>query len=147
VPKAAERSKWSALNDMASFSRVATRHYRLVAQARCSSLPISAKRTLSTASSSSEPLSSVNESEIAFFSRLSSLWWDEAGEFAQLHKMNPIRVGFIREKLLEVAREEQGEAFAAEMENSSVPLKGMDVLDVGCGGGLLSEVRTLLAVI
>lgn len=44
--------------------------------------------------------SSVNPVEIALFSRLSSHWWDERGEFQMLHKMNPIRVQFIREKLV-----------------------------------------------
>lgn len=80
--------------------------------------------------------SSVNPAEIAHFSRLSSQWWDEAGEFSFLHQMNPVRVRFIREKLLEVARDEQ----PALSEPPSSVLKGLDVLDVGCGGGLLSEV-------
>ncbi|KAG5636910.1 hypothetical protein H0H81_006445 [Sphagnurus paluster] len=77
----------------------------------------------------------VNAAEIAHFSRLSSQWWDEQGEFAFLHKMNPVRVQFIREKLLEVAREEH----EGEDALSSKGLHGLDVLDVGCGGGLLSE--------
>jgi 2-polyprenyl-6-hydroxyphenyl methylase/3-demethylubiquinone-9 3-methyltransferase len=52
--------------------------------------------------------------------------------------MNPVRVQFIREKLLEIAREEQGDDVVnAEKGNM---LRGLDVLDVGCGGGLLSEV-------
>ncbi|KII87375.1 hypothetical protein PLICRDRAFT_43007 [Plicaturopsis crispa FD-325 SS-3] len=83
-------------------------------------------RALSTASS-------VNETEIAHFSRLSSLWWDEQGDFGLLHKMNPVRMRFIREKLLEISREEKGEDTAPNV------LRGLDVLDVGCGGGLLSE--------
>ena len=66
--------------------------------------------------------STVNDAEIAHFSRLSALWWDERGEFALLHKMNPHRMRFIREKLLPDA------------------CVGLDVLDVGCGGGILSEV-------
>ena len=44
--------------------------------------------------------STVNAEEVAHFSRLSSFWWDEKGEFGQLHKMNPVRVQFIREKLV-----------------------------------------------
>lgn len=79
--------------------------------------------------------SSVNASEIAHFSRLSSLWWDEHGEFSFLHKMNPVRVRFVRDKLLEIAREEKGE------DVNTNQLQGLDVLDVGCGGGLFSEVR------
>ena len=44
--------------------------------------------------------STVNADEIAHFSRLSSLWWDERGEFGMLHKMNPVRMQFIKEKLV-----------------------------------------------
>ncbi|KAF8448956.1 S-adenosyl-L-methionine-dependent methyltransferase [Boletus edulis BED1] len=83
--------------------------------------------------------SSVNADEIAHFSRLSSLWWDEHGEFALLHRMNPTRVQYIREKLIEITREEQGEDVGRSMEQRRDVLRGLDVLDVGCGGGLLSE--------
>lgn len=81
---------------------------------------------------------SVNRDEIAFFSRLSSQWWDEQGEFSFLHKMNPVRVQFIRNKLLEIARDES-EDDGREIVERGV-LRGLDVLDVGCGGGLLTEV-------
>ncbi|KAF7967960.1 hypothetical protein HWV62_32471 [Athelia sp. TMB] len=87
-------------------------------------------RSLHTASAGH---SSVNASEIAHFSRLSSLWWDEHGEFSFLHKMNPVRVRFVRDKLLEIAREDKGEDVNPNQ------LQGVDVLDVGCGGGLFSE--------
>lgn len=77
----------------------------------------------------------INSSEIAHFSRLSSQWWDEQGEFSFLHKMNPVRVQFIRQKLLEISRDQ------TEKEVSPLNvLRDLDVLDVGCGGGLLSEV-------
>ncbi|KAH7890831.1 S-adenosyl-L-methionine-dependent methyltransferase [Phlebopus sp. FC_14] len=85
-------------------------------------------RSLETASAAS----TVNPAEIAHFSRLSSLWWDERGEFALLHRMNPVRVQYIREKLIE-------RRLATRMEQSRDVLRGLDVLDVGCGGGLLSE--------
>jgi polyprenyldihydroxybenzoate methyltransferase/3-demethylubiquinol 3-O-methyltransferase len=61
---------------------------------------------------------SINPQEIAFFSKLSAQWWNENGEFGLLHRMNPVRTQFITQKL---------------------DVKGLDVLDVGCGGGLLSE--------
>ena len=77
----------------------------------------------------------INASEIAHFSRLSSQWWDEQGEFSFLHKMNPVRVQFIREKLLELSQDREGKKVS-----KSQVLEGLDVLDVGCGGGLLSEV-------
>ncbi|KAJ7227191.1 S-adenosyl-L-methionine-dependent methyltransferase [Mycena pura] len=80
--------------------------------------------------------STVNPAEIAHFSRLSSQWWDDTGEFSFLHQMNPVRMRFIREKLLESARDDRP-AFS-ESESARV-FKGLDFLDVGCGGGLLSE--------
>lgn len=83
---------------------------------------------------SSAGYGTINASEIAHFSRLSSQWWDEQGEFSFLHRMNPVRVQFIREKLLEICRERDGEHMLP-----SEALRGLDVLDVGCGGGLLSE--------
>ena len=82
------------------------------------------------------PTSSVNEDEIRFFSNLSAQWWEEKGEFGLLHKMNPVRVRFIRDKLIEVARDEGNEA----QDDRAKVLEGLDVLDIGCGGGLLSEV-------
>lgn len=53
--------------------------------------------------------------------------------------MNPVRVRYIREKLLETTCEDQGEDVMRELESKCAVLTGMDVLDVGCGGGLLSE--------
>src|SRR6266851_3789795 len=95
------------------------------------------------------PISTVNDAEVAHFSRLSALWWDERGEFALLHKMNPHRIRFIREKVLQLRCDEQpytssGAAPATPPLESSRVLEGMDVLDVGCGGGILSEVRFFL---
>jgi polyprenyldihydroxybenzoate methyltransferase/3-demethylubiquinol 3-O-methyltransferase len=84
---------------------------------------------------SSAETGTINASEIAHFSRLSSQWWDEHGGFSFLHKMNPVRVQFIREKLLELSQDREGK----KVPRSQV-LEGLDVLDVGCGGGLLSEV-------
>jgi 2-polyprenyl-6-hydroxyphenyl methylase/3-demethylubiquinone-9 3-methyltransferase len=80
--------------------------------------------------------STVNPSEISHFSRLSSLWWDEQGEFKFLHRMNPVRMQFVREKLQEVARDEQREEERVNL------LNRLDVLDVGCGGGLMCEVSS-----
>ncbi|KDR80753.1 hypothetical protein GALMADRAFT_1357454 [Galerina marginata CBS 339.88] len=98
-------------------------------QLKWSSLSTDATASLGSARSS------VNHDEIAHFSKLSSEWWDERGEFSFLHKMNPVRMHFIREKLLEVAQDEKAEL---EMGSGDV-LTGLEVLDVGCGGGLLSE--------
>jgi polyprenyldihydroxybenzoate methyltransferase / 3-demethylubiquinol 3-O-methyltransferase len=95
------------------------------------------RRSLHAAAASSN-LGTVNASEIAHFSRLSSEWWDEQGEFGFLHKMNPVRMRFVREKLVEMKREAAGELTVQKERDI---LKGLDILDVGCGGGLLSEVR------
>ena len=89
------------------------------------------------ASAAAATPSSVNSDEIAHFSKLSSEWWDERGEFAFLHKMNPVRMQFIRDKLVEVAQDANPDL---ETDGSDI-LRGLDVLDVGSGGGLLSEVR------
>ena len=97
-------------------------------------------------------ISTVNDDEISHFSRLSAQWWDERGEFALLHKMNPHRIRFIREKVLEVLQTQPDATTTATTNTiSSNPtqslesprvMEGMDVLDVGCGGGILSEVRS-----
>ena len=97
------------------------------------------------ASSSRSPtFTSVNASEISHFSRLSSQWWDEKGEFGLLHKMNPVRMEFVRGKILNGREDDDGWSFAkrhdAKKDYGQSWLEGMDVLDVGCGGGLLSEV-------
>ncbi|KXN87378.1 3-demethylubiquinone-9 3-methyltransferase [Leucoagaricus sp. SymC.cos] len=77
--------------------------------------------------------SSVNPDEISHFSKLSAHWWDEHGEFQYLHKMNPVRMSFVRHKLLEAARDD-----GVDPDPTHV-LAGLDVLDIGCGGGLMSE--------
>lgn len=60
---------------------------------------------------------------------MANKWWDEKGEFAALHAMNDLRVPFIRDNLLNVHRGHQ----------TGKPLAGLKILDVGCGGGLLTE--------
>ncbi|KAL0953734.1 hypothetical protein HGRIS_004925 [Hohenbuehelia grisea] len=119
------------------------RHVRLPALRR------KAFRYTTAATSTQPPTSTVNDSEIAHFSRLSSQWWDERGEFAFLHRMNPVRMRFILDKIREIeldegtsASEESllgGEGLGRRRRRSA--LEGLKVLDVGCGGGLLSEVH------
>jgi len=74
--------------------------------------------------------SSIDPDEVARFSALAAKWWDPSGEFAPLHRINPVRLGFIREQAL--AR--FGRDGAARR-----PFEGLAVLDIGCGGGLLCE--------
>ncbi|XP_054478018.1 ubiquinone biosynthesis O-methyltransferase, mitochondrial [Anoplopoma fimbria] len=73
--------------------------------------------------------STVDPDEVRRFQSLAGKWWDERGEFAALHAMNDLRVPFIRDNLLNVhgAR------------HPGKPLGGLRILDVGCGGGLLTE--------
>uniref|UniRef100_A0A8D0LZ19 Ubiquinone biosynthesis O-methyltransferase, mitochondrial n=2 Tax=Sus scrofa TaxID=9823 RepID=A0A8D0LZ19_PIG len=73
--------------------------------------------------------STVDSNEVKTFLALAHRWWDEQGVYAPLHSMNDLRVPFIRDNLLKtVANHQPGK-----------PLSGMKILDVGCGGGLLTE--------
>jgi 2-polyprenyl-6-hydroxyphenyl methylase/3-demethylubiquinone-9 3-methyltransferase len=72
----------------------------------------------------------VDPAELERFGRLAETWWDEAGPMAPLHKLNPTRIGYIRDRAC---------AHLGRDPRSSSPLAGLDVLDVGCGGGLLCE--------
>ena len=77
----------------------------------------------------------VDPAEIERFSRIADEWWDPTGKFAPLHRLNPVRIGYIRDR---VAAHWQRDALNGE------PLKGLSLLDIGCGGGLLSEPMTRL---
>ena len=74
--------------------------------------------------------SSINEEEIQKFSDLAEEWWKPNGQFKTLHKFNPSRLEFLI-KLIK-------ENFKIS-ETSGCPLKGISILDIGCGGGLLCE--------
>jgi 2-polyprenyl-6-hydroxyphenyl methylase/3-demethylubiquinone-9 3-methyltransferase len=74
--------------------------------------------------------SSVDIEEVEKFSKLSPQWWDPAGPFAPLHKFNPIRLQFIRDVVAEHFERDP---------RSLRPFDGLSLLDLGCGGGLLSE--------
>ena len=73
---------------------------------------------------------SIDPDEVAKFSALAAQWWDPHGKFAPLHKFNPVRLSFIRQ--------EAAGRFARDA-RSLRPFEGLSLLDIGCGGGLLSE--------
>jgi 2-polyprenyl-6-hydroxyphenyl methylase/3-demethylubiquinone-9 3-methyltransferase len=76
------------------------------------------------------PSQSIDPVEVAKFSAMAAEWWDPQGKFAPLHKFNPVRLDFIR-------REAAGR-FNRDAK-SLKPFEGLSLLDIGCGGGLLSE--------
>ena len=76
----------------------------------------------------------INKLEIAKFSKIAAEWWSPNGKFKPLHKFNPIRIKYLKENIIE--------HFKLKQTNS--PLKGLNILDIGCGGGLLSEPMTRL---
>jgi 2-polyprenyl-6-hydroxyphenyl methylase / 3-demethylubiquinone-9 3-methyltransferase len=79
--------------------------------------------------------SSVDPVEIAKFAAMAEAWWDPAGKFRPLHRLNPARLGYIRDSAaLRFARD----PLAAR------PLAGLRLVDIGCGGGLLCEPLTRL---
>jgi 2-polyprenyl-6-hydroxyphenyl methylase/3-demethylubiquinone-9 3-methyltransferase len=80
-------------------------------------------------------LSSVDAREVEKFSASASEWWDLKGSFAPLHRLNPIRLAFIRERAL---------AHFGLDSQARAPFAGLRLLDIGCGGGLLCEPMTRL---
>jgi len=74
-------------------------------------------------------MSSVNKKEIEKFSKMASEWWDPNGKFKPLHKFNPIRIRYIKENIIQNFK----------LKNNKKPLEKINILDIGCGGGLLSE--------
>jgi len=80
-------------------------------------------------------MSTVNKDEIEKFSRLAEEWWDINGKFKPLHMFNPIRIEYILEIILKEFKID---------EDKKLPLKNLKILDIGCGGGLISEPMTRL---
>jgi 2-polyprenyl-6-hydroxyphenyl methylase/3-demethylubiquinone-9 3-methyltransferase len=72
----------------------------------------------------------VDPAEIAKFEAMADAWWDPTGKFKPLHRLNPVRVRFIRDRLA---------ARLGRSPEEPEPLRGLSILDIGCGGGLLAE--------
>ena len=71
----------------------------------------------------------INKKEIEKFSRIAEEWWNPEGKFKPLHKFNPIRISYIKENIIK----------SLKLKNKKKPLEKVKILDIGCGGGLLSE--------
>ena len=72
----------------------------------------------------------INPEEVAKFSAMAEEWWDPKGKFRPLHKFNPVRLGYVRDKAID--------HFGRDGHDRH-PLAGLRFLDIGCGGGLLTE--------
>ena len=81
-----------------------------------------------TANAPSRP--SIDPDEVAKFTAMAAEWWDPKGKFKPLHKFNPVRLGFIRDTI---------EAHFDLAPDARKPFDGLRFLDIGCGGGLVSE--------
>ena len=71
----------------------------------------------------------INKEEIEKFSNLAKEWWDPEGKFKPLHKFNPIRIQYIKNSIIK----------EFNIKNSKKPFSNLEILDIGCGGGLLTE--------
>jgi 2-polyprenyl-6-hydroxyphenyl methylase / 3-demethylubiquinone-9 3-methyltransferase len=74
-------------------------------------------------------MSTINKDEIEKFSKLANEWWDVNGKFKPLHMFNPIRIEYILEECKN----------HFSFKNKKLPLANLKLLDIGCGGGLMSE--------
>ena len=74
-------------------------------------------------------MNSINKKEIEKFSRIAEEWWNPNGKFKPLHNFNPIRIKYIKDNIVK----------DFNIKTSSKPFKDIKILDIGCGGGLLSE--------
>ncbi len=74
--------------------------------------------------------SNINPREVAYFERLAHRWWDEQGPFWPLHRLNAFRVAYLRQQICRVL---------GRIDSGEQPFAGLRILDIGCGGGILSE--------
>ena len=74
-------------------------------------------------------MGTINKKEIEKFSKIANEWWNPEGKFMPLHKFNPVRIKYIKDNIIKNFK----------ISSKSFPLKNINILDIGCGGGLLSE--------
>jgi|TARA_B100001741_G_C16549157_1_gene598397 2-polyprenyl-6-hydroxyphenyl methylase/3-demethylubiquinone-9 3-methyltransferase len=79
-------------------------------------------------------INTINKEEIQKFSNLAEEWWDPNGKFKPLHKFNPIRIKYIKNTIIKQFK----------IKNKIKPFLNLEILDIGCGGGLLTEPMTRL---
>ena len=74
-------------------------------------------------------MNSINKKEIEKFSKIAEEWWNPNGKFKPLHNFNPVRIKYIKDNIIQ----------NFNIKSTEKPLKNIKILDIGCGGGLLSE--------
>ncbi|MBI4184197.1 MAG: bifunctional 2-polyprenyl-6-hydroxyphenol methylase/3-demethylubiquinol 3-O-methyltransferase UbiG [Proteobacteria bacterium] len=91
---------------------------------------MAARRATATEGPHAGPGPTADAAEVARFADLAASWWDPRGPLRPLHRLNPVRLRYVRDRLAgHFGREAEGPA----------PLAGLSLLDVGCGGGLIAE--------
>lgn len=84
---------------------------------------------------SSASINTLDTEEIARFSKISATWWDENGPFKPLHHMNPTRLEYVTQQIIQCY---------SKNTDISLNFQGLSIIDIGCGGGLMSEPLTRL---
>ena len=77
----------------------------------------------------------IDAGEIGKFAAMAEEWWDENGKFKPLHRLNPVRITFLKDQIA---------AHFSRDPLDLAPLSGLNILDIGCGGGLIAEPLTRL---
>ncbi|XP_077256993.1 ubiquinone biosynthesis O-methyltransferase, mitochondrial-like isoform X1 [Temnothorax americanus] len=76
------------------------------------------------------PMSTIDSKAVEYHSAMKNIWWDENGPINGLHSFNPLRIQFVKDGLINAG---------VKLQNSNLPFKGFKIVEVGCGGGILTE--------